>query len=144
MNTGAKYTLITLLGFFALFALVKEYIEHDDAYTLNKAKPGDSLHAALRKLKNCINYNQKTIKWRRTLLTTLLSIVLIFGLFRKKFPSAKELLIYFFFIFMAFYINWEHYVYRTASGAAKYADENIQNIKKLCVKDHKFILPDNF
>jgi hypothetical protein len=136
--------LVTALIFFAIFALYREYHDHDDAFTYHKAVEKDSIFSSLTKVENCLNYDQKTIKWRRILLTTLLSILLLFGIFHQRFPTAKELLIYFFFIFVVFYMNWQHYVKRTASGAVIYGRENIANIRKQIAEKHSFILPINF
>jgi len=121
--------LLSLVGFFSLFAIYKESTEHNDAFTLNKAKDGDSIRSSLRKLEKCLNYDQKTIKWRRTWIATLISIALIFGIFYRRLPSAKELVIYFCFIFVVFYITWQNYSNRTAKAAVRYGKKNIENIK---------------
>lgn len=136
--------LVTALIFFAIFALYREYLDHDDPFTYHKAVEKDSIFSSLTKVENCLNYEQKTIKWRRILLSTLLSILLLFGIFHQRFPAAKELLVYFFFIFVVFYMNWQHYTKRTASGAVIYGRENIANIRKQIAEKHSFILPINF
>jgi len=136
--------LVGILVFFAIYALYKEYIEHDDAFTYNKASDKDSISSSLGKLEKCLRYDQKTIKWRRILLTTLLSVSLIFGILYQRFPSTKELLIFVCFIFVSFYTNWQHYSSRTASGAIKYGTDNISNVKKQLSKNHNFILPWNY
>jgi len=122
--------LVGILASLGVFAIYKEYTEHDDAFTLNKAKKSDSIRTSLRKLEKCLNYDQKTIKWRRTLLATLLSVALIFGIFYKRIPSSKELAIHFCFIFVVFYVTWQNYSSRTASAAVLYGSKNIENIKK--------------
>lgn len=139
----AKLIVVNLLIFFCTYALYKEYKEHDDAFTLNKAKENDGLWSSVRKLEKCLDYDQKTIKWRRILLSDLLVICLLFGILHKRMPSTKEFVIYLFFIFIIFYMNWRHYSTRTSSGAVFYGRENIQNIKKHLLENKSFIFPWN-
>lgn len=134
--------IIVLIGtFFLLFALYHEHKEHDDAFTYHKSTKTDSIFSSLSKLENCLSYDAKTIKWRRIFIGTFLSIILIFGILHQKIPTAKEILIYFSFIFGVFYLNWNHYSKRTAFKATEYGKENINNINKKLKETRKFILP---
>jgi len=139
----AKFIVLGLLIFFCIYALYKEYKEHDDAFTLNKAKENDGLWSSVRKLEKCLDYDQKTIKWRRILLSTILCICLLFAILHKRLPTTKEVVIYLFFIFIVFYVNWNQYSKRTASGAVFYGRENIQNIKRHLLEHRSFIFPWN-
>jgi hypothetical protein len=130
-----------VLSVSALYALYKEYKEHDDAFTFNKAKDKDSIHSSLRKVEKCLDYEQKTIKWRRTLSSTLICILLIFGVIYKRFPTAKELLLHFFFIFTVFYCNWMNYASCTSSKAVRYGKQNINNIKISLSKQRSYTFP---
>jgi len=137
----ANLIVLSLLIFFCTYALYKEYKEHDEAFTLNKAKENDTLWSSLRKLEKCLDYDKKTIKWRRVLLSTVLCITLLFIILHKRLPTTKEFIIYLFFIFIVFYVNWNQYCKRTASGAVFYGLENIKNIKKLLLETRSFIFP---
>jgi hypothetical protein len=137
----ANLIVLSLLIFFCTYALYKEYKEHDEAFTLNKAKENDTLWSSLRKLEKCLDYDKKTIKWRRILLSTVLCITLLFIILHKRLPTTKEFIIYLFFIFIVFYVNWNQYCKRTASGAVFYGLENIKNIKKLLIETRSFIFP---
>jgi hypothetical protein len=139
----SKIIFITILISFAIFALYNEYVQYDDAFTFHKASEKDSIVSSLTKLENCLIYDSRTIKWRRILLSTILVIVLLFGLFHQRIPNAKEILIYFFFIYIVFYMNWENYSQRTVSKANLYGRENISNIRRKLSEKHSFILPWN-
>jgi hypothetical protein len=139
----AKLIVSSFLIFFCTYALYKEYKEHDDAFTLNKAKENDALWSSFRKLEKCLDYDKKTIKWRRILLSTVLCIIMLFIILHKRLPNTKELVIYLFFIFIVFYVNWDQYSKRTASAAVFYGRENIENIKKHLIENRSFIFPWN-
>lgn len=139
----AKLIVLSLLIFFCTYALYKEYKEHDDAFTLNKAKENDALWSSVRKLEKCLDYDKKTIKWRRILLSTILCITMIFIILHKRLPTTKELVIYLSFIFIVFYVNSKQYSKRTASAAVFYGRENIKNIKKHLLENRSFIFPWN-
>lgn len=137
-------TTLILTGiflFFSIYAIYREYTEHDDAFTKNKVRVKDSIWSSLRKLENCLDYDKKTIKWRRTLIATLISMILLFGVFHRRSPSSKEFIIHFFFIFVVFYVMWQNYSDRTASGAVLYGRENIDNIKRQLAEKRRYILP---
>ena len=133
--------IFTIILFFLFFAIWKELTEYNDSFLLGKPKDNDSLSRSIRKVIHCIDYDKKTIKWRRTLISTLLCIFLIFGLIHRRIPTAKEFILYLFFIFMVFYLMWKNYVSRTASEAISYSQENLKNIKTQIFQKHNFILP---
>lgn len=132
--------IITLL-FFCVYAILKEYKEHDDCFALGKYRERDSVHSSLRKLVKCVESDGNTVKWRRTLLATTISIIIIFGLVHTHIPTAKELLLYILIIFIVFYMSWHTYSIRTTGKAAIYAKEHIDNIKKYLAEKRRFILP---
>lgn len=138
---------LILLGVLMLsiaYAARKEYTEYDDPikpYIPTTEKV--SISRLLYNLENCVEYEGKTIKWRRTLLTTFV-IILLFGIFTQKIPSAKDLLLSFLIIFTPFYLMWGTYSKRTSGDAVKCCKENIKNIKSQLAKYHNFILPSSW
>lgn len=121
--------ILCILLFFGIFAFYKEYTEHDDSYSAFIPNNVDNVNNTLRKLEKCVDYEEKTVKWRRVFLTTLGTMLLLFGLCGHSTPTAKDLILYFFIIFLMFYVNWFHYISRTVSPVIKYQKQHVRNIR---------------
>lgn len=133
--------LIVLVFFWFIFAINKEYMEHDHSFLMAKYQERDSIHSSLRKIVKCIDCDSKTIKWRRTFVASTIATTLIFTLVHQRLPSPKELLLYVFLIFIVFYISWHSYMVRTTGKATSYAENHVENIKRYLTKEKSFILP---
>ena len=133
--------VFSVIFFGLIFAVYKELKEHNDSFLLCKPKDNDSIWKSMRKVIKCVDYDKKTIKWRRTLISTLFCIFLIFAVIHRRIPTAKEFILYLFFIFIVFYLSWKNYVSRTASEAIFCSQNNLKNIKKQIIEKHTFILP---
>lgn len=131
--------VLGILIFWFIFALYKEYTEHDDSFSFYKNKDSDDIKSSIYKLKKCIGYDFHTIKWRRILICTAIVIFLLYKLVFNKIPNGKELLLSFFFIFFVFYISWKHYVHRTAKKAVQLCKKHLLNLENEIKKKHKFI-----
>ena len=135
-----KIIFIGLL-FWAIYALIKEYGEHDDCFRIYIPRKGESIYRSAKKLEKCIKYDMHTIKWRRTLICSIITIILIYVLIHSRIPTAKELILHFLFIFIVFYLSWKNYVSRTANKAITFANKHVENIKESIRTNHTFILP---
>jgi len=144
MMDSRNLILITFLIFWCLYAVVKEYGEHDDSFRIQKPREGESIYRSMKKLEKCASYELHTIKWRRTLICTVVVIVLIFALIHQRVPGPKELLLHVFLIFLIFFLSWNNYTGRTSSKAADYISEHLHNIRQRIETDHAFILPSSF
>ena len=120
--------LIGICVVFIIYAIYFEYTENHHSYQFNKYEKTDNVETSFRKLKRCLNYNAKTIKWRRVLISTFLCIFLLYALYYNRIPSAKDLVIHFFFIFIVFYVMWQTYV---STVSQKVIDIGLKNIKNI-------------
>jgi len=114
--------LLIVVLFFVCFAIRSEIIEYNDAFVKCKPKTKDNLKIIKYKIENCLDYDLKTIKWRRVVISTILCIIIIF----RKLPSSKEFLLYFFIIFITFYTSWQKYAKNYGVDALKYGKQNLR------------------
>lgn len=135
---------IVALVFWSMYALVKEYREHDDCFRTHGPKKGESIYRSTRKLEKCVNYDLHTIKWRRILICSGIAVVLLFVLVHARVPSTKELVLHLLLIFVVFYLSWQNYGSRTSKKAIGFTIEHIANIKEKIRTKHTFILPSTF
>lgn len=133
--------LLAVLIFFSIFALYFENKDRANSYTLGKSSENDSINTSIRKLHICMSYDIKAIKWRRILLATGTSLLLIFSLVHHRLPSPKEFLLYFVIIFMCFEISWRTYTSHTSTEAIKYGEENISRLRQTLLDERSFVLP---
>jgi len=140
MNT-CLIILICIIIFFSIFAVIFEIKDQHNAYTLGKASEKDTVGDSLRKLKICMTYDTKTIKWRRILLATTAAVIFIFGIVCRRLPETRELLLYFVIIFCCFELSWRSYTSRTSLEVIKYSEENMKQLKKTLSEERSFIFP---
>lgn len=126
----ALIILISVLVFFALFALYFEKIDQKNAYSMGKHEDGDSIDRTLYKLRICVEYDMKTIKWRRILLATGTAVTLLFLLVHRRLPEPREFLLYFVIIFMCLEISWRTYVSYISSDVVRCGEENLSHLRK--------------
>lgn len=126
-STHIVYTLIILL---TLYAFIYEMKEQHHAYMLAKPVKEDTIKRSLRKLKTCVKYQFSMVIWRRTLISVLLIILLVFSLVQRRIPTAKELLMYTILGFTVLTLNSIDYQKRSLQNVVKYATINMENIEK--------------
>ena len=95
---------------------------------------------SFQKLKNCINYDIKTVKWRRIFVPTVISVFFVYIIALKRFPTAKEFIISIAVTFIPFYFSYNNYSNTTSKEAFNYSLENINNIKRIIKSKKKIIL----
>lgn len=125
----------------AVVAVIRECREQDNAYTGAQTRGSDSIAASLHKLRFCVTYEMRTIKWRRSLVAAVASTALLFLLCWRRVPTPRQLLTHVLIILGVYSAMWSHYAKCTSEDAVKYAVGNIDHIKQLLVQNHSFILP---
>lgn len=136
--------IITVIISLSIYAIVKEYSEHDDCFSTHGPRENESIYRSIKKLEKCVKYDIHTIKWRRTLICSVIAVTLIFTFVHTRMPTAKELFLSFLFIFIVFDLSRQNYVERTSKKAVNFSTEHIHNIKDSIYKHHSFILPSSF
>ena len=125
-----KIFLLIIVIFWFIFALNAEIKDQKNAFLSGIYEKNDSLYKSLIKLKRCISYDCKTIKWRRSYLIANIITILIFIIIHKKIPSCSDYLLHMIIIFLGYNFMWENYVKVTSKQVLKYANENLKNIRK--------------
>ena len=134
--------LVGFILFWIVFAVVKERKEQKNAYAAAKTRDMDSISSSLRKIRYCMTYDLRTIKWRRSLVSAGIITTMLFALVWRRMPSSAEILTHMLLITAVMAAVWSDFTTRTSSEAAAYADRNIDHIKDLLTKHHSFILPN--
>jgi len=126
------YIILIIVIFLFIFACIKEYSEQKNAYQFNNINKSDELHTIVKKIRECMKIEVYTIKWRRIFIATIL-LILCIHLFIKP-VSKEEFILYFFFTFTIFYVNWQSYVKMTSVEAIDYGNKNINLFLKKLIK----------
>jgi hypothetical protein len=137
-------SLLVIIGFilfWSIFAVFKEKKEQKYAYMAAAMREQDSISASLRKIRYCMTYDLRTIKWRRSIVGAVIATTMLFILAWRRLPSSAELITHVLVITTVFSLVWSNFSTLTSSEAVKYTDSNIDHIKKLLIKEHSFILP---
>lgn len=140
MDIQISYIIVVLiLLFFSGFAAYNEYKHHEDAYSFFSKKDTDTILSSIRKIDTCLKYEQKSVRWRRILICTTAVIFLLFAFVHQELPSVKQIILYFFIIFLVFYFNWINYSNFTCTKAANIGAENLKHLKQtLNQKENNF------
>lgn len=138
-----KYLIFFLL-FWIIFATYFEHKSANNPYSSAKVKTNDSIITSLRKIRYCMTYELRVIKWRRSFISAVLATFLIFLLCWNRIPTPQELLTHLLIITVVFSGMWSHFSDKTSTNASFYCDENITNIKKILKKNRSFILPSTW
>ena len=133
--------LIAFIAFWIAYAVKSERKAQENAYSAAKKRDEDSISSSLRKIRYCVTYDLRTIKWRRSLISAGIVTVLLFALVWRRMPSSTELLTHILLITAVFSAMWSSYTARTSSDVASYVGAHIGHIKELLTKNHSFILP---
>ena len=137
-------TLLIVI-FFTLFwltwAIVLEKKDRDHSYKASDVRENDSIMTSLRKIRYCMTYELRVIKWRRSLISAVIATFLIFLLCWRRFPTSQEFITHMLLFTAIFAAMWNNFVVKTGSDVLNYCDKNIENIKKLLKENHSFILP---
>jgi Mg2+/citrate symporter len=122
--------VITVFCMFAWFALSNEIRHCKDPVQQADNIDTDSPIELCDKLWSCYTINRKTIKWRRTFLSALVSVALIFALVHQKIPNPQELLLYVIIIYTVWYLMWDDYSNRIESISLKNSERILHKLKR--------------
>ena len=103
MDSTWKF-LVFAVSAISIFAWKKENDEQPNVYSSCFPEKNDSKARTLSKLENCLKAQERSIKWRRSFLASIIIVVLIFGLLKFRLPESRELILYTMIIYCGFYI----------------------------------------
>ncbi len=133
--------VIMFTVFWVVFAIIKEIVDQKDAYSASKSRDKDNISSALRKIRYCMSYETRTVKWRRSVIAASIATIALFSVCWRRIPTSEEILSHLLIITMVYSLIWDNFCFVTGSSAVRYCDGNIEHIKKLLVKNHTFVLP---
>ena len=107
----------TLCCLLAGYALICETKNAQHAYEWGIPKDDDTPVTLLEKARWCLSYEERTIKWRRAFMISLVCAGLI-DLFNGRLPTAKEFMLKFIVIYIGYSMMWYSYVGNVASKSA--------------------------
>ena len=91
----------------------------------------DTLNVSLEKIIFLSKSGQKTVKWRRSLIVSLLCSILIMFILNSRLADKRELLSITLIIFVMVYASYSFFQYHYDDFQARYIQENVQNIELL-------------
>ena len=136
--------LVAFIVFWLVFAIIKEKSDQEHAYAAAKVGENDSLSSALRKVRYCMTYEVRTIKWRRALMSAAIATILLFLLCWQRLPTPQEIITHMLVMTAVFSAVWSNFAAKTSTAALQHCDNNISNIKKLLKQHRNFILPSSW
>jgi len=80
-------------------------------YIKGEPKSSDSVNQLLNKIKLSSNVASNTVKWRRSLLLSVVIVILISLVVLEKFPCGKQLVLMVFLAFIIIYFSFSYYEY---------------------------------
>ena len=138
---NATVITFTVIAVLFLYAIIFEINEHHHAYASGKPDTKDGLLRSIRKLEDCIRYEDRLVKWRRVLISACIITAMMFGLVHRRVPTAKELLLYVFLIFLVLTLNRANQISRSSLTAIRYHQQNLANVKKELASSRSFLSP---
>ena len=133
--------LIIFIVFWFAFAVIKEKSDHQHSYAASQTLDKDSIMTSIRKIRYCMTYELRVVKWRRSLLSATITTFLLFTVCWQRLPTASEIITHMLLITVVFSIIWSNFSTRTGTDALRYCDGNISHVKKLLRSNRNFILP---
>jgi hypothetical protein len=127
-----KIILIVFIVVLGLFAIQREYKDQPNCYLEAIPEKTDTRSALYKKLELCLVADSKTVKWRRSLISSIvflgLSIVLIH---EKRLPSYKEIFLSLVLLYFVYYLMWNNYTETITQKVSKIGKNIILKLKKL-------------
>lgn len=120
-----------LAGFvFTLFALHREKYETDHSYKDGVPQEKDNIGKLYHKLKICLAYDSRVIKWRRVFISTCLSMLLFFAIAYQRIPTCREFILFLIVVYGCFFFEWSNYTSVISKSVENNGIKCIDQIKR--------------
>lgn len=124
-----KVAIFLFMSMFSWFAISEECSSYK-----NPIEPADDIDVdssvLCDKIWSSLTINQKTIKWRRTFLCALISIILIFVLVHQRVPEPQELILYLIILYSVWYLMWDDYTNKIEYKSVNNSKRMLSEIKR--------------
>lgn len=116
-----------------LFALFREIKEQPNCYLQGEPKDGDDIATICKKIYICLQSETKAIKWRRCLLISVTSLILIFTFIYSRIPSNAEIILILAVIYTTVYVSMQLFTERISSESVRLGKANLSKLRKVAV-----------
>jgi len=123
----AAVTLFFVIVF--VFAFWREGKEQKNCYIQGIHSNRDSEKTACKKILYCLKASQKTIKWRRSIMSAIITVILLYCVVYRKFPEGNELFLTVLIIYFVFYISWSNLTEIVDSRIEKIGVANVRYLR---------------
>jgi hypothetical protein len=123
--------LILTIVFFSIFAIYFEKKQSCHSYDNAKINKKDNISRSFQKLRHCITFENRSIKWRRSLLTSCMITLLLFIFCWERRPTSSEIIIHIILITLVVTINWNNFSLNSGEKSLHVCNDIIKHIKKL-------------
>lgn len=121
------YLIVIILTF---VAIKYELDDATNAFKGYKPKKFDTPKRILHKIDNLVSYDQKTIKWRRIFVVSVVISLMIPLILYQRFPTSKELLIITSISYVIFILQWCNYTENISIPVSEYTRIHLNKIHK--------------
>ncbi len=123
--------MIGLILLFTYFAYCKEVKEQPNCYKQGIPKKGDKEKDVYKRLNVCLTAEPRVIRWRRSLIASVIAIALIFGIVHFRIPEMNELLLYLVIIYVVYYSMWDNFSDTVTVEVIKNGQANLRKLRRL-------------
>lgn len=121
--------LIVFFTLLSILAIVKERSEQKNAYIQGIPQDSDTDSITFRRIVECLTTDEKTIKWRRSLLYSLIITILLYSVVLYRFPRPRELVLTILIVYLVYYFGWRQHVSATLVKAGNIGKENLKRLR---------------
>lgn len=125
---ATSYTVLLVFIFISIFAYLKEKEDQANCYRIAKPAEKDTIKQIVKKINETISYDTKSIKWRRALICSIISVFVIFALVETRIPQIREFILYLIVIYVVQYVSWKNYNKVISYPAKKYGELNLDKL----------------
>ena len=127
--------------FWIVFAIYYEIKEQRHSYKDAENDKNDNILKSLRKIRYCYTYDMRSIKWRRSLISAVIAMILLFTIVWNRKPTPSEFILHLLILTCVFAAVWNNYAIMNGNEVVKIGDDNLNHIKTLLKENKSFVLP---
>lgn len=124
-----KYVVVLFFIGVFIFAFWREEKEQKNCYTQGIHSDFDTEKTACKKIIYCLQASQKTIKWRRSIMSAIITTFLLYSIVYRKFPEGNELFLTVLIVYFVFYISWSNLNQTVDSRIEKIGISNVRYLR---------------
>ena len=120
--------------FLTFFAIKYELDDGSNAFDGYKPNIKDNSESIINKIEQIIRYDQRTIKWRRIFIASIIISFILPLILYQRIPTSKELLLTVAVCYTVIKIQWDNYIENISKPISKYVKKHLYKINKNYIK----------